>query len=409
MGIQTQALQPVRSTVKYGIDNLVDLNFEPLKSKRIALLANVASRTRTLDESVQVLASTSELQLCALLTPEHGYFAQTPAGESVAGEIIYGIPTYSLYGKTRRPTRAMIGNCDAVVVDLQDIGLRPYTFISTMFNVMDACAEFKIPVYVLDRPNPLGGLCVDGNLVEDDARSFVSIVPIPYLHGLTIGELALMINEEGWLPADASGTARKCHLTVVKMKRWRRNMQWEATNSVWIPTSPNIPTINAIRGMALTGLLGELSLFSIGIGTTLPFQYLGQPHFSYSNFDSTLRNLRDLNIHAVPTKFIPSAGKFAGQTCSGVLFNFENSANSNTPLFSAAVEIMIRMRHDYPTYFTDTLSHSTKQGMFAKVAGTQKLFAALTNPERSDDDIRRLASKGKQEFSQRRQKYLLYQ
>ncbi len=402
-----RAAAPVRSTVKFGIDNLVDLNFEPLKNKRIALVANIASRTRTLDETVQILASTNSLQLCALLTPEHGYFAQVAAGESVAGEIIYGIPTYSLYGKTRRPTKAMIGNCDAVVIDLQDIGIRPYTFISTMYNVMDACAEYNVPVYVLDRPNPLGGTCVDGNLVEEDVRSFVGIVPVPYLHGMTIGELALMINEEGWLPKDETKQARKCHLTIVKMKRWHRTMQWEATNSTWVPTSPNIPSINAIRGMALTGLLGELSVFSIGIGTTLPFQYLGQPHFRVENFDSTLRALSGYNIHCLETRFIPSSGKYAGQSCMGVLFNFE--PGSGIRLYSAAVELMIRMRHEYPTYFRDTLAASPKQNMFAKVAGTKHLFAALTDPDRSDEEIRALSSKGCSDFLARRQKYLLYQ
>ncbi len=400
------AAQPVRSTVKFGIDNLIDLDFQPLKNKRIALVANIASRTRTLDETAQVLASTDELQLCALLTPEHGYFAQVPAGESVSGEIIYGIPTYSLYGKTRRPTRAMIGNCDAVVLDLQDIGLRPYTFISTMYNVMDACAEYNIPIYVLDRPNPLGGQCVDGNLVDEESRSFVSIVPVPYIHGLTIGELALMMNEEGWLPKDDNGHARKCRLTVVKMKRWHRTMSWEALNSVWIPTSPNIPSINAIRGMALTGLVGELSLFSIGIGTTLPFQYLGQPQFRVDHLDSTLRVLDSLNIHAVQTKFVPTNGKFAGQNCTGLLFNFDN--NAPLPLYSAAVEIMIRLRHSYAEYFADTLCKSPKQGIFSKIAGSSRLFSALTNPRSTDADIRSIASAGLKEFSLKREKYLLY-
>ena len=374
---------------------------------KVALVANIASRTRFLEETARVLAKTNALQLCALLTPEHGYFAQVAAGESVAGEIIYGIPTYSLYGKTRRPTKAMISSCDAVLIDLQDIGLRPYTYISTMYNVMDACAEYNVPVYILDRPNPLGGEIVDGNIVEEDARSFVSIVPVPYVHGLTVGELALMINEERWLPKDVQGVARKCNLTVVKMKRWKRAMQWESLSNTWIPTSPNIPSVNAIRGMALTGLLGELSLVSIGIGTSLPFQYLGLPNFTSDSLKYVMNELKNYSITTIPTKFVPSSGKFANTTCNGFMFSFGN--DNNTKFYSAAIELMLGLRRSYPEYFYDTLSTSTKRVMFGKVAGTKQLFEKLTSYDVSENEIRLLASKGVSDFTARREKYLLYQ
>lgn len=399
--------QPARTMVKFGIDNLIDLKFEPLQGKKIALLTNVASRTRFLEETAQVFARTSQLQLCALLVPEHGYFAQVPAGEHVAGEIVYGIPTYSLYGKTRRPTKQMIGNCDAVVVDMQDIGIRPYTYISTMYNVMDACAEYNIPVYVLDRPNPLGGIMVDGNIVEEDARSFVSIVPIPYVHGMTIGELAYMINEEGWLPNDSRNTARKCNLTVVKMRRWKRDMQWEQVQNLWIPTSPNIPSVNAIRGMAVTGLLGELSCLSIGMGTGLPFQYLGMPGMQDERISQTCEHLRRYNIKAMPTKFKPLAGRYANTTCNGLLFAFQPS--NNMRLYSAAVELMLQLRKENPQYFTDTLARSNKQQIFIKVSGTKELYEKLTASETKEEEIRLITQRGLRDFVERRQKYLLYE
>lgn len=397
--------QPSRTFVKFGIDNLSDVKFEPLKGKKIALVTNVASRNRFLEETARVFAKSTETNLCALLVPEHGYFAQVPAGEHVSGEIIYGIPTYSLYGKTRRPTKAMIGNCDAVVIDLQDIGIRPYTYISTMYNVMDACAEFKIPFYVLDRPNPLGGVVVDGNIVEEDARSFVSIVPIPYLHGMTMGELAYMINEEQWLPKGVGGVARKCDLTVIKMKRWRRDMPWESVQSLWIPTSPNIPSVNAVRGMALTGLLGELSCLSIGIGTTLPFQYLGMPGMDGTIINQKAEQLKEYNIKAMPTRFKPMSGRFANSTCTGLFFAFQ--PNNNPKLYSAAVELMIGMRSSYPAFFFDSLSQG-KQAMFIKVAGTKDLYEKLTDKNATDDEIRLIAQRGLQDFIQRRAKYLLY-
>lgn len=398
--------QPARTTVKFGIDNLVDTKFELLRNKKVALLTNIASRTRFLEESVKVLAETDKLNLCALLVPEHGYFAQVPAGELVSGEIIYGIPTYSLYGKNRRPTKNMIGNCDAVVIDLQDIGVRPYTFISTMYNVMDACAEYRIPVYILDRPNPLGGLVVDGNIVEEDAKSFVGIVPVPYLHGMTMGELAMMINEEGWLQKDFKGVPRKCDLTVVKMKRWRRDMTWENTQTVWIPTSPNIASVNAIRGMALTGLLGEISLCSIGIGTGLPFQYLGMPNFNIENLESKFKQFKDYGIKAMPTRFTPTTGKYANTQCNGVLFAFQTPQNCK--LYSSSIEILLGLRKTYPTYFQDTLIHSNKQAMFVKILGSKDIFEKLTSKTATDDEIRALARKGLTEFISKREKYLLY-
>ena len=400
------ATQASKSTVKFGIDNLIDLNFEPLKGKKIALVATVASRNRFLEETVQLLSARHDMELCALLTPEHGYFAQVPAGEHVSGEIIYGIPTYSLYAKNRRPTKQMIGNCDAVVLDLQDIGLRPYTFISTMVQVMDACAEFDKEVYVLDRPNPLGGQTVDGSLVDADSRSFVASLPIPYIHGMTMGELALMINEEGWLPKDAFGRARKCHLTVVKMKRWRRTMSWESIDHTWVPTSPNIPSINAIRGMALTGLMGELSVFSIGIGTSLPFQYLGIPENAQPLVDSLEPILRAFNIKTVPTRFTPSGGKYAGQSCRGYMLDFD--AQSDVPFFSAAVELMLAIRHSRPTAFRDSVLSLSHQQMFSKVAGTRLLLSWLADESKSDEEIRALMRKGREQFASTREKYLLY-
>ncbi|MBL7997559.1 MAG: DUF1343 domain-containing protein [Candidatus Kapabacteria bacterium] len=404
--ISTQA-QLARSTVKFGIDNLIDVKFEPLRGKRIALVSNVASRNRFLEETAQCLAKTNALELCALLVPEHGYFAQVPAGHNVAGEIIYGIPTYSLYGKLRRPNRQMIGNCDAVVIDLQDVGIRPYTYISTMYNVMDACAEYGIPCYVLDRPNPLGGVIVDGNIVDDDARSFVSIVPVPYLHGMTIGELAYMINEEGWLPKDIAGKARTCELTVVKMKRWRRDMQWEHVSSLWVPTSPNIPSVNAVRGMALTGLLGELSGISTGIGTTLPFQYLGMPGMSSDVIAQKASQLREYNIKAMPTRFKPMSGRFANTTCEGLFFAFQ--PNNQAKLYTAAIELMISLRKTHPQCFADTMGVSSpKSQMFVKVSGTKDLYEKLIATDVNEKEIRLIATKGLAEFIEKRKKYLLY-
>lgn len=392
--------------VKLGIDNLIESQFEILKGKRVALLTNSAGRTSNLEATAEVFARQKTCTLTSILMPEHGYYSTVPAGESVSNDTLWGVPAYSLYGRNRRPTWAMLKNADIIVVDIQDIGIRSYTYISTLINVMDACAEIGKPILILDRPNPLGGLMIDGNVADTALLSFVSIIPVPYLHGLTIAELAQMANESGWLPKDKNGIRRKVNLQVIQMSGWERSMTWEQTGLHWVPTSPNIPTVQAIRGAATTGVIGELSIVSIGIGTTLPFQYIGLP--SFRNFESIalLVALKDTGgIDGVITKFRATSGKYSQEDCNGIFITF--TQNQLYKPYTAGINLMLMLRKLRPELFTSQSITEAQHKMFTKVTASKSLVEALLN-NGGDEQVREAASVAISDFSSQREKFLLY-
>lgn len=394
----------ISQPLKLGIDNLVDTDFDILRGKKIALLTNSACRTSTLMPTPEAFLKTKTCTLTTLLTPEHGYFAGVPAGESVTDDTLWNIPAFSLYGKNRRPTREMLANCDAVVADIQDIGIRSYTFISTLLNVMDACAEYGKPIYVLDRPNPLGGLLIDGNIPDIQSLSFVCSLPVPYIHGCTIGELAQMANTEGWLQKGNDGKKRKCALTVVKMKRWNRSMTWEKTGLPFLPTSPNIISPETIRCAAITGMLGELSIMSVGIGTAMPFRWCGAPDISAENVLSTLSLKKSDSIIMIASGFYPQFGKFAKTRCSGLMFHTPSA--QSVPYYTKGLELIASLRLLYPEKFAGNTIAQSNKDMFTKVLGSAALADAVLSGELIT--MRRLLQQNNNEFLQLREKYLLY-
>ncbi|MEP0861424.1 MAG: DUF1343 domain-containing protein [Ignavibacterium sp.] len=259
-----------KAKVKTGIEVLREKNFDILKGKRVGLVTNPTGIDSKLKSTIDILFEAPEVNLVALYGPEHGVRGNYSAGEYVDFYIDEStkLPVYSLYGKTRKPTTEMLKDVDVLVFDIQDIGSRSYTYISTMGLVMEAAAENNKEVVILDRPNPLGGNRVEGNLVEDGFYSFVSQFSIPYIHGLTVGELAMLLNEEGLLNNKA-----KCKLSVVKMEGWNRSIYFEETGLPWVLTSPHIPHPYSAFYYAASGIVGELrGVVSIGIGYTLPFQ-----------------------------------------------------------------------------------------------------------------------------------------
>lgn len=398
-----------RYDVKSGIDNLVDTKFSILSGKKVALVTNQTGRMRSLTSTLEAFLSADSCKLVSILAPEHGYFGSARAGEALkdSNETLRGIPLYSLYGATRRPNSAMLASCDAVVFDIQDIGVRSYTFLSTLFNVMDACAEFGKPLYVLDRPNPLGGKIVNGNVLDSGLTSFVGIIPVPYLHGCTFGELATMINGENWLPKGTDSMPRKCKLTVVKLKRWQRWMTWEDTDFTWVPTSPHIPTLGAVRGAAMLGIWGELGFVNIGVGYLLPFQMLGSPTLKTDALIESLKQKNLAGIQLMPTVYRPFYGKVTNVECQGILFSF--SQDTKFRPYSAGVEIMLALRKTNSQYFADSSAVSTEaRMMFMKTSGSRKLFEALFQ-NLSEDEIRQIISAGVPEFIEMRKKYLLYE
>lgn len=311
--------------VKLGIDQLKE-NFEFLKGKRVGLITNATGVDSRLNSTIDIIYNLPGVKLVALFGPEHGVRGDIPAGEKIESytDQKTGLPVYSLYGKTRKPTKEMLKNIDVLIYDIQDIGARSYTYISTMGLAMEAAAENNIEFIVLDRPNPLTGEKIEGSIVRKDFISFIGQFPIPYIYGLTCGELAQMINEEGWL---ANG--KKCNLKIIKMQSWKRSMRWEDTGLEWVPTSPHIPHYYSAQFYAATGILGELGVISEGVGYTLPFQLLGAEWIDENEIAKRLNQLNLPGIKFRPVVWRPFYGRFQGKVLRGVQIHIEDFQKCN--------------------------------------------------------------------------------
>jgi uncharacterized protein YbbC (DUF1343 family) len=263
-------------SIMLGIDVLEQSGYKAIAGKRVGLLTHPAGLNRRGESSIDVLRRAPNAQLVALFGPEHGIYGNEKANVPVDDKIDprTGLPVYSLYGKYRKPTSKMLTGLDALVVDLQDVGVRSYTYVSCMRYAMEACFENGVEVIVLDRPNPLGGLKVDGPPLDRQWRSYVGAFHVPYVHGLTIAELARIAKHTpGWMET-SNEVRQRGKLSVVPMRGWKRNMLWTDTGLRWTPTSPYIPDLSAVLGYAMTGLGAQEGGFSHGIGTPYPFRLL---------------------------------------------------------------------------------------------------------------------------------------
>jgi len=260
--------------VMLGIDVLESDGFAAIKGKRIGLLTHAAGVNRGGVSTIEVLRHAPGVKLAALFAPEHGLYGIGEAGKNFPDTFDKrsGLPVHSLYGKTRKPTREMLKGIDALVIDLQDIGVRSYTYASAMRYALEGCFENNVEVVVLDRPNPLGGLKVDGPSLDADLVSYVGAFRVPYIHGLTIGELARMAAAAPGVLAVPESVRSRGHLVVVPMRGWRRSMRWPDTGLAFTPTSPFIQDYASVVGCAMTGLGCEIGGFSHGVGRMYPFR-----------------------------------------------------------------------------------------------------------------------------------------
>lgn len=284
-------------------------NLEPLRAKRIGLVTNHTGRTRSGVSTLEVLRLL-KLQVSALFSPEHGPRG-TCEGDIESARSGDGTPIHSLYGATRRPTDIMLENLDALVFDIQDVGARFYTYSTTLAFCMEECAARGLSLVVLDRPNPLGGDCVDGPIITEEARSFIGHLQVPVRHGMTLGELAL------WHRADA---ALDLDLHIEPVANWRRSMQWNETHLPWIAPSPNLPDFESTRWYPATCLL-EFSDISVGRGTEAPFQIIGAPWLDATRIIGASLLWPDAirsNVLMEAIEFTPSHSVFAGESCRGV-------------------------------------------------------------------------------------------
>lgn len=256
---------------KTGIEVLQHTEFESLKGKRVGLITNPTGVNKQLESTIDIMHQHKNVNLTALFGPEHGVRGNFSAGDHVGNNIDEntGIPVFSLYGKDKKPSAEAMDLVDVIVYDIQDIGIRSYTYISTLGKAMEVAADFNKEVVVLDRPNPLGGERVEGALVDSGFVSFVSQFKIPYIYGLTCGELALLLNNEKML-----NNGKQCKLHVVEMEGWKRSMTFDETGLSWVPSSPHVPNWEAAFYYGATGIIGEIDPNLIGIGYTLPFQTL---------------------------------------------------------------------------------------------------------------------------------------
>lgn len=295
--------------IQLGIDVLVENNFRQVANKRIGLLTHPAGVNRFGRSTIDILYRAKNTRLVALFGPEHGIYGDEKANKPIPNRIDSrtGLPVYSLYGKYRWPSDAMLKGLDAMVIDLQDIGVRSYTYVSCMIRTMESCFANGIEVIVLDRPNPLGGLKVDGPPLDPEWRSYVGDIFTPYVHGLTIAEIAYIArNTKGWLRPEKvdSRQLRRAHLTLVPMRGWKRSMLWTDTGLKWIPTSPYIQNLSAVLGYSMVGLGAQEGDFSHGIGTPYPFRllrYKGKPALEVQRALARLR-LPGLQFKILKTK-----------------------------------------------------------------------------------------------------------
>ena len=265
-----------KPSIKLGVDYLEETGFEVLKGKRVGLLTHPAGKNGRGQSTVEVLFRSRVVNLVALFGPEHGIYGDEKASVPVDDKVDArtGLPVYSLYGKFRKPTAKMLAGLDCIVIDLQDVGVRCYTYVSCMRYVMEACFEAGVEVIVLDRPNPLGGLKVAGPPMDEKWMSYVGAFRMPFVHGMTIGEIALWSKKSEGVLKTSTAFRKRGKLTIVPMIGWKRSMTWPETGLDWHPTSPNIPSLDSVAGYPMTGLGAQMGRFKHGIGTKHPFRFL---------------------------------------------------------------------------------------------------------------------------------------
>lgn len=386
--------------VKTGIEVLKAQRFELLEGKRVGLITNPTGVDDGLRSTVDILNEAPNVELVALFGPEHGVRGDAHAGDHVGNQTdpVTGLPVYSLYGKTRKPTPEMLRGIDVLVYDIQDIGCRSFTYISTMGEAMAAAAENGIEFVVLDRPNPLGGRKVEGPLVQDGFFSFVSQYRIPYVYGLTCGELAMLLNGEGMI-------GKPCNLHVVAMDGWKRDMVYEDTGLQWIPSSPHIPQAETAFFYPASGIVGDFGYLSIGVGYTIPFQMFAAEWIDAEQFADSLNALKLPGVIFRPIHVKPFYSVGQGKQLHGVQVHLTKYPDA--PLTDIQFYVMQEIARLYPDRAVLANADTARFRMMDQVTGSdyvRKTFAARNRFE----DIRAYWYKDVAPFRTLSRKYYLY-
>lgn len=300
--------------VKLGLEKALEKALQIFKNERLGLICNQASVDHNFDHAADLFFENENLNLTALFGPQHGIRGDVQDNMIETGHTFdsqTGLPIFSLYSETREPTEEMLENLDALVFDLQDVGCRVYTFIYTMANAMRACAKYGKKFYVLDRPNPIGGIKVEGNLLEKGHESFVGQFSIPMRHGMTVGELAKLFNVEFGID---------CDLTVIEMEGWQRRFYYDETDCPWVLPSPNMPTVDTAIVFSGT-VYFEGTQISEGRGTTRPFEMIGAPYINAKELANALNRHQLKGVKFQDINFLPTFQKHSGAVCGGVFIH----------------------------------------------------------------------------------------
>ena len=395
----TAPVQGEKPIVKTGIEVLRDRGFDVLAGKRVGLVTNPTGVDCRLKSTVDILHEAPEVNLVALYGPEHGVRGNVHAGDAVGNETDArtGLPMFSLYGKTRKPTPEMLADVDVLVYDIQDNGCRSYTYISTLGMLMEACAEQDKELVVLDRPNPLGGRKIEGCLAEEGYISFVSQFKIPYLYAQTPGELAIMLNAEA---------ERPCRLTVVAMEGWTRDMKWEDTGLEWVVASPHVPSGHAAYFYPQTGILGEFGFFNIGVGYTLPFELLGAEWIEAERLADAMNALELPGLIFRPIHYKPFYSVGKDKQLQGVqihLMDFDAAC-----LTAVQFHLLEQLNRLYPEHRFFEECDAKRFRMFDLVCGTGFIREQFAKTYRWAD-IEAYWMKDVESYRERSSKYYLYE
>ena len=391
------------AATKPGVEVLRDNDFKQLAGKRVGLITNPTGVDNNLKSTVDILHEAKGVELVALFGPEHGVRGNVHAGDEFGNttDPATGVKVFSIYGKTKKPTKEMLSGIDALVYDIQDIGCRSFTFVSTLGLALDACAENDIEFVVLDRPNPLGGNRVEGCLVEDGFYSFVSQFKIPYLYGMTPGEMARYLN--GKRVARGEKAAK---LTVVPLKGWKRSMTFDKTGMPWALPSPHIPQSATAFYYPATGILGELYYVSIGVGYTLPFQLICA---DWIDADKLAARMNALNLPGTkfrPIHVKPFYGTGKGENLQGVQFYVDDVPGSSLTLIQFyAMQELAKLYPEKRIF--DTATDKSRFDMFDKVCGTDKIRTLFSKNYQVSDMID-YWNKDADAFKEKAKKYYLY-
>ena len=373
-----------------GLESLEAQDFRPLHGKRVGVVTNPTGLNRQLRPLHELLARHEKVSLGAIFAPEHGFFGDAAEGVKIGDRTIRGVSVFSLYGKTRRPTPEMLTGLDAVLFDMQDVGVRCYTYFATLKEVMIGCAAAGVEVWVLDRPLPVGATRIAGPVLETGHESFVGPHTTALLHGLTAGEFARLINEERTIGSK---------LRVVRMQGYRRSDTYETHGQVWVAPSPNIPTVDTARiyaGMVLV----EGTNLSEGRGTTRPFHLVGAPWLNARRLADELNRLGLPGCLFRPTVFRPTISKHKGIECQGVELHLTNRESFESVRTGIALIVTVRRLHPEELTF--------RESAFDRLAGTGALREAI-EAGKSHEEIIASWQPALKQYEQRRRKVLIYE